>query len=359
MKILGIVAEYNPLHNGHIHHINCAKKITKAEITIAAISGNFAQRGLPSKINKYDKTELALKNGIDIVIEIPTFYSTASAEYFSNYSVKLLEKSGINALAFGAEHTNIEKLIEISKNLINETVKFKSDLKSNLKRGLNFPKARENALIVDKGILNRPNNILAIEYLKHLPKHIKPYLIERNQNLTSATKIGELLKDENWNEVRKAVPQNTFEKLKNNKLVTLNDFSQLFHYNFKNAENIFDLNIELYNRIKKSKSFLLEDLVAEITCKNYTKTRIQRAIVHTILNIKAENIDFEIPFVRVLGFKQEKQSYLKAIKKNIKIITNIKNENHTLIEKEIYISDIFYGATGKRNNIEYKFPIVL
>ncbi|MCL2610290.1 MAG: nucleotidyltransferase family protein [Defluviitaleaceae bacterium] len=368
MKILGIIAEYNPLHNGHIFHMQKAKKNTNAHIAIAAITGNFAQRGLPAKLNKYSKTQIALENGIDIVIEIPTFYGTASAEHFARYSVKLLELSGINALSFGAECTEIEKLLEISSFLEKENALFTQNLKENLKKGLNFPKAREKALDaashpLDNSIINHPNNILAIEYLKYLPNHINPYLIERNQNLTSATKIGELLKEENWEEINKAVPPSILEKLKLNRLITLNDFSQLFHYSFKNveknSEKIFDLNDELYNRIKKSKSFLLEDLIEEVACKNYTKTRIQRALVHTFLNIKKEDITYDIPFIRILGFRKEKQDYLKEIEKNTEIITNIKNKKHLLIEKEIFASDVFYGALGQKNNIEYKFPVVV
>ena len=177
-KVLGIIAEYNPFHNGHLLHLTKSKEETGAKYSICIMSGNFVQRGNTSIVNKWVKTEMALKSGIDLVLELPTVYSISSAENFAEGAIKLLNSLKIvDTISFGSENSDIDILNRISGILYEEPKQYVEFLNEELKKGLSFPKARENAILLylnDKkysNILNQPNNTLAIEYLKALKKY--------------------------------------------------------------------------------------------------------------------------------------------------------------------------------------------
>ena len=189
-KVLGIICEYNPFHNGHLYHLEQAKKITGSNYSIAILGGNFTQRGSTSIFDKWSKAEIALKNGIDLVIELPVLYSISSAENFAEGSIKILNSlKVVDYLCFGAETSDIDVLDDISDVLFKEPKIYKSLLSSELKKGISFPKARENALSMFlsnnskyNNVLSSPNNILGIEYMKALKKYksnIKPISIAR------------------------------------------------------------------------------------------------------------------------------------------------------------------------------------
>src|SRR5665647_2874229 len=147
MNISGIIVEYNPLHNGHVYHINKTKELTNCDALICVMSGNFAQRGIPSSIDKWTKTKMALNNGVDLVIELPTIYSVSSAEFFSFGAVSLLNSLGVvDNICFGSEHGDINDIYTISNILHKEPTQFKSLLKTYLARGNGYPLSRSNAL---------------------------------------------------------------------------------------------------------------------------------------------------------------------------------------------------------------------
>ena len=190
-KVLGIVSEYNPFHNGHLLHLAQSKKLTKSNYSVCIMTGNFSQRGDTSLVDKWTKAEMAIKNGIDLVIELPTIYSISSAENFADGAIKILENLGIiNYLSFGSEIGDINILDEISEVLYQEPKEFTDLLSMELDRGISFPKARENALKLFlnntrrySNVLSNPNNILGIEYLKALKKYnsnIIPITIKRD-----------------------------------------------------------------------------------------------------------------------------------------------------------------------------------
>jgi predicted nucleotidyltransferase len=193
MKVLGIVAEYNPFHNGHLYHIQKSKEATGCDYVVCVMSGNFIQRGEPALLNKWARAEMALINGVDLVIELPVYYSLASAEFFAFGSVKLLDSLGIiDCLCFGSESGTIKELDMFADVFINEPESYKMFLSKNLKLGYSFPKSRSIALsefLSTSGIndqkldeLSKSNNILGIEYIKALKRissAIKPYTIER------------------------------------------------------------------------------------------------------------------------------------------------------------------------------------
>ena len=196
MKVLGIVAEYNPFHNGHMYHIEQSKKLTGCDYVVCVMSGNFIQRGEPAIINKFARTEIALNSGVDLVVELPVPFSMSSAEYFAFGAVKLLDSLGIvDCISFGSEHGEVNELLSIAKLLCEEPEEFKQYLAAELKAGLSFPAARQNAIeqyFSDKSLqanihelLSSSNNILGVEYLKaliRLNSAIKPYTVKRVSN---------------------------------------------------------------------------------------------------------------------------------------------------------------------------------
>lgn len=189
--ILGIVSEYNPFHNGHLHHLKQSKEITNASFTVAVMSGNFVQRGDTSLIDKWAKAEMAIQAGVDLVIELPTVYAISSAENFADGAVKILDSLGVvDYISFGSEIGEIGPLDDVAKVLYKEPKEFSSLITTQLKSGLSYPKAREIALQQFFGnskkysdVLNNPNNILGVEYLKALKRrksHITPITIKRD-----------------------------------------------------------------------------------------------------------------------------------------------------------------------------------
>jgi len=177
-NVLGIVAEYNPFHNGHLYHLQKSKEITNSEFSICVIGGNFAQRGDTSLIDKWTKAEMALNNGVDLVIELPTIYNISSAENFADGAIKILDSLKIvDFVSFGSEAGNINTLDNIAKVLVEEPKEYITMLNHELNAGNSFPKAREKALLLYlndirryTNVMSEPNNILAIEYLKALRK---------------------------------------------------------------------------------------------------------------------------------------------------------------------------------------------
>lgn len=405
-KVLGIIAEYNPFHNGHLYHLENSKKLTGCDYTIAIISGNFTQRGSTSLIDKWEKTKAALLNDVDLVIELPVLYSISSAENFADGSVKILNSLGIvNYLSFGTETSNINALDKIAEILYNEPQGYKKILSDELKTGLSFPKARENALIKylnDNSYLNilsSPNNILGIEYLKALKRQnsdIKPITISRTQvdynsteisnNIASATAIRNFIRNKNFNIIKNLVPESTYSVLMNNvksghiitdismfekeilyilrrmsieEIATLPDISEGLEFAIKNAVNSCNSISELLNSIKS---------------KRYTTTRIQRILLYALLGITKSDMEISkssLPYIRVLGFNENGKKLVSEISKknpNINIITSVKkfvdysiDDNLKLIlSKDIFATNVYYsGFNGSYiGNLDYKNKIV-
>lgn len=226
-KVLGIIAEYNPFHNGHLYHLEQAKKITGSSYTVAVMSGNFTQRGNTALIDKWSRTEIALNCGIDLVLELPTLYATSSAENFADGAIKILDSlKVVDYLAFGAETSDMDILNPISDVLYQEPKAYKMLLSHELKKGISFPKARENALMLYLGdirkylnVLSSPNNILGLEYMKFLKKYkssIQPVAIARFEagyndvtysgNIASATAIRNIIKNGDFKIARNLMP---------------------------------------------------------------------------------------------------------------------------------------------------------
>lgn len=385
--VLGIIAEYNPFHNGHLYHLLKSKEITKDDYCIAIIGGNFTQRGEASLIDKWTKAEMALSNGVDLVIELPTLYATSSAENFAEGAIKILSSLKlVDNLAFGAETDNINKLNILANTLYKEPKAYKLLLTEELEKGISFPKARESALVKylnDKSysvILNEPNNILAIEYLKALKKYkvdINPILIPRKKSghlnndytgqISSASAIRNMIKTNRTKNLKNTLTPSSYTILVDeiNKGHFVPDFSlfektiiyKLRSMNIEEIKKISYVSEGLENTIKKAAMSCnnLEDFINIASSKRYTKTRLQRILLHSLLDITKRDIMLSkktVPYARILGFNDKGKKLLSNISKknpNLEIVTSVKkfidsNKNkslQTLIEKDIYATNIY------------------
>ena len=385
--VLGIIAEYNPFHNGHLYHILKSKELTKDDYVIALIGGNFTQRGESSIVDKWTKAEMALASGADLVIELPSLYSVSSAENFADGAVKILNSlKVVDHLSFGAECQELNKLNIIANVLYEEPKEFKAFLADELSKGFSFPKARENAILSYlkdfsyKNILSEPNNILGIEYLKALKKYrsrIKPVLVPRKSSghltldytssISSSTSIRNMLKTGNTANLKDALTPSSYTILKEeiNKGHFVRDFSKfekiaLYNLRLMSLEEIKklpDVSEGLEHLIKKAalSCNTVDDFVNIVCSKRYTKTRIRRILLYALLGISKKDIDISkkvVPYVRVLGFNDKGKNLVSKIKhKNpsAKIVTSVKkfvdsngNKNlQVLMNKDIFATNVY------------------
>lgn len=396
LNVVGIIAEYNPFHNGHKYLIEEAKKKANAEFAVSVMSGNFTQRGETSIVDKFEKAKMAVNNGVDLVIELPTVYSVSSAENFAEGGVRILENLGIiTHIAFGIEEESLTELNSIAEILENEPEEFKIILQEELKIGSSFPTARRNAIVKYTGkeeygeIIRKPNNILAIEYLKALIKmksKIIPIGIKRKnvdyndenivENFASSSKIRELVKNYYENDIEKCVPKTSFEILKENIengdiVLDLNEFSDMILYKLRtmrneDIKNIPDVNEGLENVIKEASNTTnnLEDLIEKCKSKRYTRTRIQRILVCALLGITKEIQETskkEKPYTRILAVSENGKKLLPSLKNTENLIISLKkfeeentNENLKRMLEIDKTSTAIYSIKQKNNTFSNK-----
>lgn len=362
-NVVGIIGEYNPFHNGHAYHLEKSKQEARANYSVAVISGNFVQRGNVSLIDKWSKANMAISNGMDLVIELPTIYSISSAENFAYGAVKILDSLNIvDYISFGSEACNIDVLEKCADVLYKEPPKFVNLLNHELSKGLSFPKARENALLMYlndirkySNILSNPNNILAIEYikaLKRLKSTIKPIAIKRvnvgynelevKNNFASATAIRERIKKDKPAGLSKLMPPNSYRILYNSILKghyvkDLNNFEKEIIYtlrkmSLKEISNLPDVTEGLEHNIKNAANSCntIEEFMNIIKTKRYTNTRIQRILLYALLGITKDDMKASFksqPYIRVLGMNSKGKELLSAISRsnpNLNIITSVK-----------------------------------
>lgn len=357
MNVIGVIAEYNPFHLGHLYQINKIKDIYKDSIIIAIVSSSFTQRGDVSILNKWDKTRIALDNGIDLVIELPYFYAGQSSDIFAKGAVTILNYLGIDTLVFGMESNDINNLKLMADIQLNDK-NYNNIVKEYLSNGYNYPTALSKAIkdILDLDIKS-PNDLLALSYIKQVKlinNNINVIGIKRTNdyhskeitsNIVNASLIRELFK--NNLDISNYIPDYDTNKLYN---VSVNDFYPLLKYQILNNINYLDkfLTVDegIENRIKKyiKISNNWDELVNNIKTKRYTYNKINRMLMHILFNLTkddAKNID--IDYVRVLGFNSKGRSYLNKIKKNkdINIVTNYKDSISKLFDLENRVSNIY------------------
>ncbi|MBC2578959.1 nucleotidyltransferase [Clostridium sp. DJ247] len=387
MNITGIVVEYNPFHKGHLYHLQKTKELTKCDAIIAVMSGNFAQRGTPAVVDKWNRTKMALTNGVDLVLELPLIYSMSSAEFFSYGAVSLLNGLGVvNNICFGSEYGNVDILNYIAKILTEEPYEFKELLKNKLNIGLSYPDARAQSLqefILNynshnifnlnlEEILYSSNNILGIEYCKsllRLQSKIIPFSVKRkgasfssvslDHEFSSATSIREHIKLNNdLNGLKNYLPENVYSlliSLKDRGYTFTFENSMLPYIKYKYTmykdmiKNLPDVSEGIENRIYK---FLYEtedlnSLISLIKTKRYTYTRINRILCQFFIGFENFNT-YELrknpcPYARVLGFNNKGIEILKLIKHNssIPVYSKLPKDQNAILSLDILGTKVY------------------
>lgn len=386
MKIVGLIAEYNPFHNGHQYHIEKAKELTGADVAIVVMSGNFVQRGAPAIMPKHLRAEMALKAVASLVLELPVCYATGTAEQFAYGAVSILNSLGcVDAICFGSECGDIHVLKDLAEILCNEPDEYKESLQKHLRSGLSFPLARQKAIeeiYPSQGfsdILEQPNNILGIEYLKalyRLNSKMKPYTIQRissqyhdvdlQEEFSSATALRQLIGQNSLDNLAGQIPItsiNIFEENYQKRYpIYTNDFSLLLKYRLLNEAKTSlteyaDVSEELANRIcNQLNSFVSYEQFCELLkTKEVTYSRVSRALLHILLGIKKSDYT-DIQYARVLGFRKGDSDVLTVIK-NASAISLVSKLTATkdlsdsavqMLDQDIYASNLYESVVTEK-----------
>lgn len=415
MKIVGLITEYNPFHAGHLYHMQQARELTGADYCVVLMSGSFVQRGEPAIFDKYRRTKAALLAGADLVLEMPVAFSTASAHEFAAYGVALLSAIGVDAVVFGSECGQIEILKQAAYALNHESAEFQERLRKGLKAGLTYPQARAKALgetqaggtrvenVEDfhtntdvsnshiwSSILNSPNNILGIEYLRaaedlHSPMEF--YTISRegsgyhedtlaDANFPSASAIrgiirNSLSKDKDLLDILAShLPAVTHPAYTGAVPVFVDDFSELLNaavLQLQATFSIADLSPELAARLAKPPYFPLsfEERIQALKTRQLTYTRVSRALLHLVLGMREEDIsrwkdEGYALYARILGFRRQSSPLLSCLhkKSSIPLITkmadaaqNLSPSALALLEQEVYASHLYQTVRMKRSGV--------
>ena len=347
MKIVGIVAEFNPMHNGHKYLIDTAKELTGADIVICIMSGNFTQAGNITLVDKFKRAKTAIENGIDVVIELPTIYATSSAEFFSYSAVKLLNSLGcIDYICFGSETGDTRELVQIAYTLTQNEEEIWRQTTENLKQGISFAKARQEALenILTEDEVNTAtssNNILAIEYIKALIKlksTIEPIAIKREDNV-SATQIRELISVGDLT-LAKAL---SLESLSKGQIVQNTDLANILTYYLVSStkdqiQAIREVTEGLENSLKDNCNIYdYIDYIQEIKSKRYQLSKIKRIVINMILGITKEQnnrLQDKAYYAHILAIDTNKKNDILSMLNSTSKIPVITSLNDEILERQ-------------------------
>lgn len=403
MKVVGIVAEYNPFHLGHAYQLQYARETLGADYCVVVMSGPFTQRGTPALFDKYTRASHALNCGADLVLELPVIYATASAENFALGAISALQNTGIvDTLLFGCEADNIASLQEIASILVDEHEDYKCTLQQELARGKSFAVARATALQHPEfeSLISTPNNNLAVEYLKALKRlnsAIEPVGLKRKGSgyhdetlqspIASATAIRKSIFAQNdvtskagYKEILQQIPSalqdDIFQKLQEREYLSTEDVSLLLHYALMSGADFSgyaDCSPELSNKILHNRhSYASFDAFCQqLKSKDIAYSRISRVLCHILLGIKDvmipprtpdTNAAQITPYLRILGFQQKGTSLLSGIKAKgaVPILTTpkdaetvLKDEALFILQKDIFAADVYRMLLSKKNGKTY------
>ncbi len=368
IKLSAVIAEYNPFHNGHKYNIDQIKSLSGCDNLAVIMSGNFTQRGDIALLDKYARATHAVKAGADIVVELPTVYATANAEIFALGGAKVFNQLNATTLCFGAEKANSEDFLSTAKLTLKESKEFKNSLKKHLKSGYKFAKAKTMAFCevcgVNEEMLSCPNNILGVEYTKALLKlcpnaSILPILRvgsgyndnSLKDNFSSASAIRYAI--ETGEDISTNLPDFVLKDLPKtlpnaSKMIMLS----VMQKSIKELGNLPDCSEGLENRIYKlaRESNSVKELLEKTLCKRYTKTRLQRILICSLLGIDKNLINLAkkaTPYIKVLAIKKEKLGLLSELSKSATLITRsgdeqkLNKKQKILFEKDIYASEVY------------------
>lgn len=355
MEIIGLIAEYNPFHNGHLYQINKIKEMYPNSIIIVVLNGYFLERGLISLETKEEKVRLALKYGVNLVVELPFIFGSNSADIFASSALELLNELKITKLVFGSESNDIEYLTKIAE--YQSTDEFNEKLKSYLDQGINYPTALNKASIAN---ISEPNDLLGVSYIKAIINNhynIEPVSIKRtndyhdiksNETIISASNIRE--KYLNNLEITKYIPEGN--------LVTINNelFFNILKYKILTEKDLsiyltVDEGIEYKLKKVINTCYSLDELIKKIKTKRYTYNRIMRMSIHILIGLTKEdkrNLTNN-EYIRLLGFDELGRNYINSIKKdtNLPIITKMTNLDSKIREYEQIAASIYQLLTNE------------
>lgn len=410
MQVNGIIAEYNPFHNGHKYQLEESRRRTCAGYTIIAMSGNFVQRGAPALLDKHSRAEMALRCGADLVLELPTLYASSSAEYFASGAVALLDKLGVvTHLCFGSECGDVTLLTQIANILADEPAEYSAALKRFMQQGYSYPNARVNALMQlypflegHWQVFSSPNNILAIEYLKALHRRkctIQPVTTKRtgagyhdrqtDKEICSALALRQALyagsaPSQLCYHMPAEAGQILADRLSRNRLLRLNNFSSMLHYKlllerdhgFQDYLDVSaDLSARIQNRLGEYTNF--DSFCDVLKTKEMTYNRISRCLLHILLDITKADMDMGramdyVPYARILGFRKGSEPLLSAIKEksSIPLVSKLADAEdlldptaYAMLRQDVLAGEIYQAAvsagTERPSANEYTTPLAI
>ena len=374
MKSVALITEYHPFHNGHLYHAQMAKQITKADVTIAIMSGNFVMRGTPAMFNKFQRAEMALA-GVDLVVELPVVGALSASDYFAKMGVHMADYLAADALCFGSESGDIKALQQIATQLLSyETT---PAFHQAIKQGKSY--ARLVSEHLDNTLLSSPNNILGIAYLKQLQalnSQIEPYTLQRQHaehhqqdlahaSFASGSAIRQALRndDPRWQHM---VPKENIALFNH----AFYDESRLFDFlrmtvaqqDATSLRNIYTMSEGFEHRLIKCMQTATSytNLMQQLKTKRYTYTHIQRVLMNVLLNMSHSDVSDTIQAARVLAMSSQGQAYLKWLKQTApdrQIITNVNQKNASLIKNEIKATRI-YNVLAQQTQDDFNTPVI-
>ncbi len=357
-KIIGIIVEYNPFHNGHIYQIKKIKEKYKDSIIIVCMSSVCSQRGELSVLTPYEKTQIALNHGIDLVVELPYIFTVQGSDIFAKYALKILNQLNIDVLCFGLEKNNLKNIIEAAKVQLYD-ITYDEIVKKYLNEGYNYPTALNKSLneIIHTEI-KEPNELLALSYIKEIYKNgyfIEPFNIKRTtkyhdtlseESIVSARNIRQRIK--NKISFENKVPKDAYEILKNKTFN--NKYFEFLKYKILSEDNLdkyLDVDEGIDSRIKKviSKSNSLDELILNIKSKRYTYNKISRMLNHILFSLtKEENNNIrDIEYIRILGFTEKGKKHLSNIKNSLEypVLNKYDTSKYKILEIENRANELY------------------
>lgn len=356
MRVIGIVAEYNPFHNGHLYQINRVKEMYADSVIIVAISGYFTERGEVSVLSKWDKTSIALEYGVDIVLEIPFVFSVQSADIFSYAAIKMFSEFKVDTIVFGSESNDLDLLINTAKVQIDNPI-FDDKVKEYLSNGENYPTSLSKAIRDLSGnCVSESNDILAVSYIKEILKNnysIDIVPIKRtnsyldttlDDSIVSASNVRKRFK--NGEDVSKYVPNGVNSFLRNidydlffslirYKIISLKNDLDMFHLVSEGFEN------RLYESAIKCTSF--EDFLNTVKTKRYTHNKINRILINIFLGFtKKDSLRFKsLEYIRILGMSKDGRKYFSSIKGKQSLPVITKFEKFDMLQEELKVTTLY------------------
>jgi len=383
MKAVGLIVEYNPLHNGHIYHLNKAKELSNADVSVAVMSGNFVQRGEPSIISKEEKVKAALNAGVDLIVELPFIYTVQNADIFAERSLEILTKLKVKEFCFGSESGNTKEFIKKYEEKEFLAPRLDEVLRDYLKQGYSYPAAKSKALYdIHEFYLETPNDILGYAYLKAIEKNkfdIVPHIYQRENNESNSSLDGVL---PSAKAIRNAIFKNEDVKsstpidFSNIKTTSYEDYFDLLKYKLTTTSeeelsqiHLVDEGIEylMKKKIKEAKS--IEEFINLCTSKRYSGARIKRTIIHILGNTKKDEakqmLEKPIEYIRVLGFSEKGAKYLSQIRKDVEtpILNRFAGKDFPSLRIELKASDLYFSTlkeplkSSEQQKELYIFPL--